>query len=55
LALPTVGFATKSTHDNEWGVKYDDECLAFEKEWKEIADKVETEQATFLDNELSEL
>jgi len=35
-------------------VKYDDECLAFEKEWKEIADKVESEQAVYLDNELSE-
>ncbi len=27
----------------EWGIKYDDECLKFEKEWKEIADKVESE------------
>ena len=35
-------------------MKYDDECLAFEKEWKEIADKVESEQAVYLDNELSE-
>ena len=26
-----------------WGIKYDDECLKFEKEWKEIADKVEGE------------
>ena len=55
MALPTAGFATQKTHDNEWGVKYDDECLAFGKEWKEIADKVETEQALYLDSELSEL
>ena len=27
----------------EWGIKYDDECLKFEKEWKEIADRVENE------------
>jgi len=39
----------------EWGIKYDDECLKFEKEWKQIADKVETEQAVYLDSELSEL
>ena len=36
-------------------MKYDDECLAFEKEWKQIADKVEAEQAVYLDHELSEL
>merc|ERR1712086_958740 len=39
----------------EWGIKYDDECLKFEKEWKEIADKVEEEQAVFIEKELSEL
>ena len=27
----------------EWGLKYDDECLKFEKEWKEVADKIEAE------------
>ena len=27
----------------EWGVKYDDECLKFEKEWKIIAERVEAE------------
>ena len=27
----------------EWGIKYDDECLKFEKEWKEIADRVQAE------------
>ena len=39
----------------EWGIKYDDECLKFEKEWKEIADKVSSEQAVYLKNELGEL
>ena len=28
---------------DEWGFKYDDECFKFEKEWKMIADKVESE------------
>ena len=27
----------------EWGIKYNDECLKFEKEWKQIADKIEGE------------
>ena len=27
----------------EWGIKYDDECLKFEKEWQEIASRVEQE------------
>ena len=39
----------------EWGIKYDDECLKFEKEWKEIADKVEEEQNIYIEKELSEL
>ena len=39
----------------EWGIKYDDECLKFEKEWKEIADKVTAEQFTYLDAELSDM
>ena len=39
----------------EWGIKYDDECLKFEKEWKEIADKVTQEQMSYLDTELSDL
>lgn len=39
----------------EWGIKYDDECLKFEKEWKQIADSVEKEQMTYLESELSEL
>ena len=25
----------------EWGIKYNDECLKFEKEWKEISEKIE--------------
>lgn len=27
----------------QWGIKYDDECLKFEKEWEEIARKVQDE------------
>ena len=27
----------------EWGIKYSDEALKFEKEWKLIADKIEKE------------
>ena len=27
----------------EWGIKYDDECLKFEKEWKTISDRVVAE------------
>ncbi len=41
--------------DGEWGIKYDDECLKFEKEWKTIAEKVEHEQMVYLEKELSEL
>ena len=26
---------------SEWGIKYNDECLKFEKEWKEISEKIE--------------
>ena len=48
-------FAADNNKAAEWGIKYDDECLKFEKEWKQIADKVETEQAVYLDGELSEL
>ena len=39
----------------EWGIKYNDECLKFEKEWKVVADKIETEQRVYLEKELSEL
>ena len=39
----------------EWGVKYDDECLKFEKEWKTISDRVVAEQQIFIDKELGEI
>ena len=32
---PTAAEIEKSRE--EWGIKYDDECLKFEKEWQEIA------------------
>jgi len=47
--------STKVIGDSEWGIKYDDECLKFEQEWKIIADKVEAEQSVYLEQELSEL
>ena len=39
----------------EWGIKYDDECLKFEKEWEAIAKAVEEQQAVFLESELGDL
>jgi len=27
-------FAADNNKAAEWGIKYDDECLKFEKEWK---------------------
>ena len=47
--------AEKAKGQAEWGIKYDDECLKFEKEWKVIADKIEAEQMVYLEKELSEL
>jgi hypothetical protein len=35
--------AEKAKGQAEWGIKYDDECLKFEKEWKIIAEKIEGE------------
>ena len=43
---PAAGTFTKEEIEHgrqEWGLKYDDECLKFEKEWKEVADKIEAE------------
>ncbi len=34
-AEPTAAEIEKGRE--EWGIKYDDECLKFEKEWQEIA------------------
>jgi hypothetical protein len=39
----------------EWGIKYDDECLKFEKEWEIIAKKVDTQQAVFIESELGDI
>ena len=36
-------FSTKEKGEAEWGIKYNDECLKFEKEWKQIADKIQAE------------
>ena len=47
--------AEVEANKEEWGIKYDDECLKFEKEWQEIADKVQNEQMVYLESELSDL
>ena len=39
----------------EWGLKYDDECLKFEKEWEMIAKAVDEKQNMFLEAELGDL
>lgn len=44
-AAPKKEFATNK---EEWGEKYSDECLKFEKEWKVICDKIENEYALLL-------
>ncbi len=31
----------------EWGEKYSDECFKFEKEWKQISDRIEKEYKNF--------
>jgi hypothetical protein len=47
--------AEKESARGEWGIKYDDECLKFEKEWKAIADSVTAEQNIYLEKELGDL
>ena len=39
-SIPEPSAAEKETARHEWGLKYDDECLKFEKEWEIIAKKV---------------
>ena|ERR1719272_206737 len=48
-------FSANNEGGAEWGIKYDDECLKFEKEWAQIADKVDKEQMVFIEKELSDL
>lgn len=52
-AAPTQQEMEQGRH--EWGIKYDDECLKFEKEWQMIAEQVENEQMVFVENELGDL
>ena len=47
--------AEKDASREEWGIKYDDECLKFEKEWKTISEAIEQEQMVYLEQELSDL
>jgi hypothetical protein len=39
----------------DWGLKYDDECLKFEKEWKTISDRVDAEANIYVEKELGAL
>ena len=41
LTVGVRSFSKQQIGEGEWGIKYDDECLKFEKEWKQIADEVE--------------
>jgi hypothetical protein len=44
MKAPMRTFSTEAEKaKEEWGEKYSDECFAFEKEWKQIADKIEKE------------
>lgn len=57
-AKPEVPEPTKEeleANKSEWGLKYDDECFKFEKEWEIIAQKVMDEQNTFIESELGDL
>ena len=57
-ATPEVAEPSKEDLEagrHEWGLKYDDECFKFEKEWEIIAKKVQDEQKTFIENELGGL
>ena len=57
-AKPEVPEPTKEeleTGRAEWGLKYDDECFKFEKEWEIIAHKVQEEQRTYIEAELGDL
>lgn len=54
-SVPEPTQAEKDAHKHEWGIKYNDECLKFEKEWELIASKVENEQMVYLESELGDL
>ena len=49
----TFSESEKEANRQEWGIKYDDECLKFEKEWQAIAEAVEKENMVYLEAELS--
>ena len=53
--MPEPTAEEKAAHAHEWGIKYNDECLKFEKEWEVIAAAVEKEQMTYLQSELGDL
>ena len=47
--------AEAAANKAEWGIKYDDECLKFEKEWQLIAERVQRENMVYIEAELSDL
>ena len=44
----------KQKYRDQWGLKYDDECFKFEKEWEQIARDRDESQMAALHEELDE-
>ena len=40
--------------DNNWGIKYDESCMEFQRDWEKIADEKNESQRKYLNEELSE-
>lgn len=46
--------AEKQKYRDSWGLKYNDECLKFEKEWEKVAEESDLKQNKMIENELDE-
>jgi large subunit ribosomal protein L7/L12 len=44
----------KQKYRDAWGLKFDDECIKFEKEWEKIAEDKENKQKMYIDEVLDE-
>ena len=44
----------KQKYRDQWGLKFNDECIKFEKEWEKIAEEKNEEQAAHLSEELND-
>ena len=56
VAQKAIQFSTQSAEkEPAWGLKYNDDGLKFEKEWKSICEKIENEQRVYLEKEMSSL